>query len=115
MSFTSLAEAMTFVKTLKYSTIVLSENRRSLPFNAAFILATSSRASGLSSEARDNVRHYVTERGLFARVARKLKLDASYVSRVANGERRNERISQALDAALDKMCNVRRKAISSLP
>ena len=55
---------------------------------------------------------YVTERGLFARVARKLRLDASYVSRVANGERQNDRISQALDAALDKMCNARRKDIS---
>jgi len=55
---------------------------------------------------------YVTERGLFARVARKLRLDASYVSRVANGERQNDRISQALDAALDKMCNARQKAIS---
>ena len=53
---------------------------------------------------------YVTEGGLFARVARKLKLDASYVSRVANGERQNDRISQALDAALDKMCHARRKA-----
>ena len=55
---------------------------------------------------------YVTERGLFARVARKLKLDASYVSRVANGERQNPRISQAIEAALDKMCNARRKGIS---
>ena len=55
---------------------------------------------------------YVTGRGLFARVARKLKLDASYVSRVANGERQNDRISQALDAALDKMCHARRKATS---
>jgi hypothetical protein len=55
---------------------------------------------------------YVTERGLFARVAKKLKLDASYVSRVANGERQNERISQAIEAALDKICNARRKGIS---
>ena len=55
---------------------------------------------------------YVTERGLFARVAKKLKLDASYVSRVANGERQNDRISQAIEAALDKICNARRKGIS---
>jgi hypothetical protein len=54
---------------------------------------------------------YVTERGLFARVARKLRLDASYVSRVANGERQNTRISQALEAALDKMCHARQKGI----
>ena len=55
---------------------------------------------------------YVTERGLFDRVARKLKLDASYVSRVANGERQNDRISQAIEVALDKICNARRKGIS---
>jgi hypothetical protein len=66
---------------------------------------------------------YVTERGLFARVARtyqmasrKLKLDASYVSRVANGERQNDRISHAIETALDKMCTAaRRKATSSSP
>ena len=55
---------------------------------------------------------HVTERGLFARVAQNLKLDASYVSRVANGERQNDRISQAIEAALDKICNARRKDIS---
>jgi len=30
--------------------------------------------------------------GLYARVAKKLRLNASYVSRVANGERTSERI-----------------------
>jgi transcriptional regulator with XRE-family HTH domain len=43
---------------------------------------------------------HVTQRGLFARVARKLRIDPSYVSRVANGKRNNERISQAISAEL---------------
>jgi hypothetical protein len=46
---------------------------------------------------------YVAQRGLFARLARKLDLDPSYVSRVANGQRRSKRISQEIDAELHKM------------
>jgi hypothetical protein len=46
---------------------------------------------------------YVQQRGLFARVARLLGLDPSYVSRVANGKRRSKRISLAIEAALNKM------------
>jgi transcriptional regulator with XRE-family HTH domain len=45
---------------------------------------------------------HVTQRGLFARVARKLRIDPSYVSRVANGKRNNERISQSIAAELSK-------------
>jgi len=48
------------------------------------------------------LRVYLRQRGLFARVAKKLKLDPSYVSRVANGQRRSERISVAITAELDK-------------
>jgi hypothetical protein len=49
------------------------------------------------------LRAYLRQRGLFARVAKRLKLDPSYVSRVANGERRSKRISLAINAELDKM------------
>ena len=49
------------------------------------------------------VRAYLLQRGLFARIAKKLKVSPSYVSRVANGERRNENISQALDEELGKI------------
>ena len=37
-------------------------------------------------------------RGLYARVARKIKCDPSYVSRVARGERHSVRIGKALNA-----------------
>jgi len=43
---------------------------------------------------------YILQRGLFARVARKLGIDPSYVSRVANGKRNDERISRAIEAEL---------------
>ena len=35
-------------------------------------------------------------RGLYARVARKMECDPSYVSRIARGERRSERIDAEL-------------------
>ena len=38
--------------------------------------------------------------GLYARVAKKAKSSASYVSLIANGRRRNDRIAQLLTAEL---------------
>lgn len=52
---------------------------------------------------------YVAQRGLFARVAKQLELDPSYVSRVANGERHNERITLAIEAELTRMQTANRK------
>jgi hypothetical protein len=46
---------------------------------------------------------YVEHRGLYARVAKALGLDPSYVSRVANGKRRCERVRQAIEDELMKM------------
>jgi hypothetical protein len=56
---------------------------------------------------------YLANRGLFARVAKKLKMDPSYVSRVANGKRHNERIIRAIDSEIRKMNTPGRKAGSS--
>jgi hypothetical protein len=42
-------------------------------------------------------------RGLYSRVARKLRIDPSYVSRVARGERTSFAISRALDAELRRV------------
>jgi transcriptional regulator with XRE-family HTH domain len=41
--------------------------------------------------------------GLYSRVARKLGVDRSYVSRVAKGERKSEAIEQALTAEFDRL------------
>ena len=42
------------------------------------------------------LKRYSLYRGLYARVAREVGVDRSYVSRVARGERRSEEIEQAL-------------------
>ncbi len=41
--------------------------------------------------------------GLYSRVARKLGVDRSYVSRVAKGERHSENIEQALTTEFDRL------------
>jgi transcriptional regulator with XRE-family HTH domain len=56
------------------------------------------------------LRAYLAQRGLFARVAKKLGLDPSYISRVANGKRRSKIISQAIEADLNKMHTASQKA-----
>ena len=58
---------------------------------------------------------YAVQRGLFARLAKKLGFDPSYVSRVANGERRSKRISLAIETELNKMFKVSRKIAKSSP
>jgi hypothetical protein len=45
----------------------------------------------------------VLYRGLYVRVARKLRVDASYVSRVARGDRRSSEVEEALRQALDEI------------
>jgi transcriptional regulator with XRE-family HTH domain len=47
-------------------------------------------------------RHWLHE-GLYARVAKKLGMNASYVSRVANGKRKSDRILEALVAELRRI------------
>jgi hypothetical protein len=42
-------------------------------------------------------------RGLYARVARQLDLDPSYVSRIARGERESELVDRALRRELNKI------------
>jgi len=42
-------------------------------------------------------------RGLYARVARQLDVDPSYVSRVARGQRRSEAVTLALKEEMDRI------------
>jgi hypothetical protein len=46
---------------------------------------------------------YFSQRGLFSRVAKKLGIDPSYVSRVANGHRSNDEIEKAIETELKKI------------
>jgi hypothetical protein len=50
---------------------------------------------------------YAQYRGLYARVARELKVDRSYVSRVARGERRSKRVGDALQRELKRIQTLR--------
>ena len=57
---------------------------------------------------KNHTRERVLERyrlyhGLYSRVARKLGVDRSYVSRVARGERRSPRIEAALEAEIKRI------------
>jgi hypothetical protein len=54
---------------------------------------------------------HVRHRGLFARIAKKLNIDPSYVSRVVRGQRRSKRISAAIKAELDKIYRSGRKGL----
>ncbi len=42
-------------------------------------------------------------RGIYSRVARQLKIDPSYVSRVARGERRSDKVEAALLKEMKKI------------
>jgi transcriptional regulator with XRE-family HTH domain len=59
------------------------------------------------------LRAYLAQRGLFARVAKKLGFDPSYISRVANGKRKSKRVSQAIEADLKKTHTASQKAAQS--
>lgn len=50
---------------------------------------------------------HLLHRGVYARVARKLGIDASYVSRVAAGQRESDRIRKALLAELERIHRLR--------
>jgi len=45
--------------------------------------------------------------GIYARVARSLGVDASYVSRVASGERQSQKIEHALVSELERIHRLR--------
>lgn len=42
-------------------------------------------------------------RGLYARVARRLGVDASYISRIARGQRKSQVVEKALSREFDKV------------
>ena len=53
------------------------------------------------------VNHYVQSIcGLYSRIARQLKVDRSYVSRVARGERRSEAVEDALTAEFTRITQI---------
>jgi hypothetical protein len=53
--------------------------------------------------------------GLYSRVARRLRLDPSYVSRVARGERRSKLVVDVLERELRKIINIVNKQLRPSP
>lgn len=49
---------------------------------------------------------YARYRGLYSRVAKRLGVDRSYVSRVARGERRSKQVETALRVELKRIRNL---------
>lgn len=56
-----------------------------------------------NSSKQSHFKRYQLYRGLYSRVARKLGVDRSYVSRVARGERQSKDIEAALQAELKRI------------
>ena len=56
--------------------------------------------------ANELLRRHRLHAGVYARVARKLRIDASYVSRVAKGERTSDRVLRAI---LDELQRIERR------
>ena len=56
-----------------------------------------------NNNKQTNFKRYQLYRGLYSRVARKLGVDRSYVSRVARGERRSPDIEAALQAEVKRI------------
>jgi len=48
-------------------------------------------------------------RGIYSRVAKQLGIDRSYVSRVASGERKSEKVQKALQRELDRIEKMMKK------
>ncbi len=56
-----------------------------------------------NNNKQSQFKRYQLYRGLYSRVARKLGVDRSYVSRVARGERRSQQIEAALNSELKRI------------
>jgi transcriptional regulator with XRE-family HTH domain len=56
-----------------------------------------------NTNKQSNFKRYQLYRGLYSRVARKLGVDRSYVSRVARGERSSPDIEAALKAEIKRI------------
>ena len=56
-------------------------------------------------------RTFIMPRGLYARIARQLGIDPSFVSRVAHGHRKNEKVSKVLLGELIKVLAVAQTSV----
>jgi transcriptional regulator with XRE-family HTH domain len=60
-------------------------------------------ANKVNAEQRLLLERHRLHQGIYARIARKLNVDASYVSRVASGDRKSDKIDCAMIAELERI------------
>jgi hypothetical protein len=56
----------------------------------------------ITRKGRLLLKRHLLHRGIYIRIAKKMRVDASYVSRVASGERKSAKVKEAED---DKQTN----------
>ena len=59
-----------------------------------------------NTSTRTELKRHQLYRGVYSRVAKELGVDRSYVSRVANGERRSEKVEKAILREIERVENV---------
>ena len=65
------------------------------------------KANGTQKDNKALLAWHRQHEGIYARVARTLGVDASYVSRVANGQRQSDKIERALVSELERIQRLR--------
>lgn len=75
--------------------------------NTASKTARGRKANGNGVDGKALLEWHRLHEGIYARVARSLGVDASYVSRVASGQRVSEKIERALVSELERIHRIR--------
>jgi hypothetical protein len=56
-----------------------------------------------ATKGRLLLKRHLLHRGIYVRVAKKMRVDASYVSRVASGERNSAKVERAVVVELERI------------
>jgi hypothetical protein len=57
----------------------------------------------ITRKGRLLLKRHLLHRGIYVRIAKKMRVDASYVSRVASGERKSSRVERAVIVELERI------------
>jgi hypothetical protein len=57
----------------------------------------------ITRKGRLLLNRHLLHRGIYVRIAKKMRVDASYVSRVASGERKSARVERAVIVELERI------------
>jgi hypothetical protein len=81
---------------------------RPMPLRGAFILHADDEREGYVSETTTKkgkllLKRHLLHRGIYGLIATKMSVDASYVSRVASGERKSAKVERAVIVELERL------------